>query len=97
MQAEVALCQRYYQVTGALIQLSAYASANGQTSYQTFVFPVSMRTGPTCSNTWASGVNNAGQTTANVAYNHVQLKVTANAAGSFSVQYSAGNTFDAEL
>jgi hypothetical protein len=93
----LAQCQRYFYQTGAARLLAAYAGGANSTTLQALEFPVAMRVAPTASATWASGTNNSSQSVTNIAPEGCQLSLISITSGDFSVTYSAGNTFSAEI
>ena len=93
---ELAKCQRYFFVTSGSILLQGYGNAGGASTYANLFFPTPMRAGPTSSSAFAAGVNNSSQTITANPFGFV-VKLTSLASGDYTVTYSAGNTFDAEL
>jgi len=93
---ELALCQRYLFVTQQGITLRGYSPSAGAQTFQTIVFPSTMRATPAATANWSSGANNASQVVSASATNAL-LTLTASIGSDFAVQYAAGNSFDARL
>ena len=93
---ELALCQRYLFVTQLGIVLRGHSPSAGAQTFQTIVFPSTMRVAPNATANWVSGTNNASQTVGTSATNAL-LTVTSSSGSDFAVQYAAGNSFDSEL
>ena len=93
---ETALCQRYLFKTQLGVILRGYSPSAGAQTFQTIVFPVTMRGGVIATNNWVSGANNLSQTVSASSTN-AQLTLTSIIGSDFAVQYAAGNSFDSEL
>lgn len=94
---ELALCQRYFFSTSAVIPLQGFGDSSGLNVNATLLFPVTMRGIPTATNTFSSGVNNTAQTIINVNTTGFTIRLTSASAGNYAVVYNAGNSFSAEL
>jgi hypothetical protein len=93
---ETALCQRYLFKTQLGVILRGYSPSAGAQTFQTIVFPVTMRGGVIATDTWANGANNLSQTVTTSA-TQALLTLTSIIGSDFAVQYVAGNSFDSEL
>lgn len=91
-----ASCTRYFYRTEAVIAVAGNAAGVGNTAVSHVSFPSLMRDVPAVSTAFAAAVNCTGGTT-NLSRAGFDLITTALAAGITTIQYSAGNTFDARL
>lgn len=89
-------CYRYFYRTEAITFVAGNAAGVGATAINHVSFPVPMRAAPAVSTTFAAAVNCTGSVN-NVGPAGVDLGTIALAAGTMTISYSVGNTFDARL
>jgi len=82
--AELAMCQRYFQVLGSgvgEIGYATYASAASQVMYYTIPYAVTMRTAPTATNSTAYSTGNCTGPTYTLGTGAVRFEIVSSAAG----------------
>jgi hypothetical protein len=94
-QAELAMCQRYYQKTLSKIKQVGYNTASGEMNVW-FAFPVYMRISPSVTATTET-VSGASTSIQNISQQGFTISIGATVGGVFYSTYSAGNEINAEL
>ena len=96
LASELALCQRQYWSLGNGVLIQGYANASGANTYQTITLPTLMRTTPTLSTTFVSGINVTSQSVIGLWAGGFQIRIISAGSGDYAGTLLAA-TAEAEL
>jgi len=95
-------CRQFYNIAQSDYAISGYEQTDpfgGIGAYDCYIFPVGMRTPPSCSNNWTGLVNYgpASGTISDYSTDMIQLRIRGEYPGMAAAQYNANNTFNSRI
>lgn len=96
LASELVNCQRQYWSLGNGVLIQGYANASGANTYQTITLPTLMRTTPTLSTTFVSGINVTSQSAIGLWAGGFQIRIISAGSGDYAGTLATA-TAEAEL